>query len=168
MPIQTPQMHKTYTLLCVPLAKILNNSIKRGIYPEKLKIAKIVPIFKSDDEIDTNDYCPISLLSIFNRIFEKLMHKRLSSYLDINNIICESQYGFRQQPSTEHAIPDIISRIQSYMDKKLFSCGVFIYISKAFNTVDHDILLEKLNHYGIIGVVNKWFASYLKGRFQTT
>ena len=168
MPIQTPQMHKTYTLLCVPLAKILNNSIERGIYPEKLKIAKIVPIFKSDDEIDTNDYRPISLLSIFNRIFEKLMHKRLSSYLDINNIICESQYGFRQQPSTEHAIPDIISRIQSYMDKKLFSCGVFIYISKAFNTVDHDILLEKLNHYGIRGVVNKWFASYLKCRFQTT
>ena len=76
--------------------------------------------------------------------------------------------AFVNNTSTEHAIPDIISRIQSYMDKKLFSCGVFIYISKAFNTVDHDILFEKLNHYGIRGVVNKWFASYLKCRFQTT
>ena len=128
-------------MLCVPLAKILNNSIERGIYPEKLKIAKVVPIFKSDGETDTNNYRPISLLSIFTRIFEKLMHTRLSSYLDINNIICDSQYGFSQQHSTEHAILDIINRIQSYMDKNLFSCGVFIDLSKAFDTVDHDIII---------------------------
>ena len=161
-------LKRTRHVLCVPLVKILNSSIERGIYPEKLKITKVVPIFKSDDETDTSNYRPISLLSIFTRIFEKLMHKRLSSYLDINKIICESQFGFRRQHSTEHAILDIISRIQSYMDKKLFSCGVFIDLSKAFDTVDHDILLGKLNHYGIRDVVNKWFASYLKGRFQTT
>ena len=158
-------LKRTRHVLCVPLVKILNNSIERGIYPEKLKIAKVAPIFKSDDETDTNNYRPISLLSIFTRIFEKLTHKRLSSYLDINNIICESQNGFRQQHSTEHAILDIINRIQSYMDKKLFSCGV---LSKAFDTVDHDILLGKLNHYRIRRAVNKRFASYLKGRFQTT
>ena len=79
-------LKRTRHILCVPLAKILNNSVERGIYPEKLKIAKVVPIFKPDDETDTNNYRPISLLSIFTIIFEKLMHKRLSSYLDINKI----------------------------------------------------------------------------------
>ena len=83
MPIQTPQMHKTYTLLCVPLAKILNNSIERGIYPEKLKIAKIVPIFKSDDEIDTNDYRPISLLTCCLSLIEYLKNLCIKDFLHI-------------------------------------------------------------------------------------
>jgi len=96
------------------------------------------------------------------------MYKRLKSYLEINNILSDSQYGFREKHSTEHAILDIINRIQSNMNKKLYTCGVFIDLSKAFDTVDHEILLWKLDQYGIRGIVNSWFSSYLKGRFQTT
>ena len=96
------------------------------------------------------------------------MHTRLKSYMDKKQIFCDSQYGFRERHSTEHAILDIINKIQTNMDKKIYSCGVFIDLSKVFDTVDHNILLEKLHHYGIREVINKWFASYLKGRVQTT
>ena len=96
------------------------------------------------------------------------MYKRLDKYLNMKNILCPSQYGFRQQHSAQHAILDIVNKIQTNMDNKLYSCGIFIDLKKAFDTVDHDILLGKLSHYGIRGVVNDWFSSYLKHRSQTT
>lgn len=155
-------------VLSKPLADIFNCSIETGIYPSKLKIAKIIPIHKSDDESDPNNYRPISLLSSFNKIFEKIMYKRLQNYLDMKEFFCDSQYGFRKQHSTQHAILDIINRIQDNMDKKMYSCGIFIDLKKAFDTVDHDILLGKLDYYGIRGTINNWFSSYLKNRSQTT
>ena len=108
------------------------------------------------------------MLSNFNRIFEKLVLKRMESFLEQNNLLSPSQYGFRQTLSAQHAILDIVSTIQTNMDKRLFSCGVFIDLKKAFDTVDHKILLHKLDHYGFRGVINKWFSSYLQGRIQTT
>jgi len=89
-------------------------------------------------------------------------------FLNKHDIFYKSQYGFREQRSTEHAILDIVSKIQANMDLGMFSCGIFIDLQKAFDTVDHSILLHKLNHYGICGVVNDWFLSYLSGRVQTT
>ena len=154
-------------ILSNPLTSIINCSVKQGIYPRKLKRAKIVPIFKSGDETDPNNYRPISLLSVFNKIFEKLMYKRLESFIKKNDLISKFQYGFRTKHSTEHAILDIINTIQTNMDNKLYSCGVFIDLCKAFDTVDHDILLYKLHHYGIRGTINDWFSSYLKDRSQT-
>jgi retron-type reverse transcriptase len=155
-------------ILSKPLADIFNRSIETGIYPNKLKIAKIIPIYKTEDEIEPNNYRPISLLSVFNNIFEKTMYKSLDKYLNMKNILCPSQYGFRQQHSTQHAILDIVNKMQTNMDNKLYSCGIFIDLKKAFDTVDHDILLGKLSHYDIRGVVKDWFCSYLKHRSQTT
>ena len=152
----------------VVLTDILNTSIRLGTYPSKLKMAKIIPVFKGDDDTDTNNYRPISLLSNFNRVFEKIIYKRLTSYIDKHDLLNSSQYGFRQGHSTQHAILDIVNDIQSNMNQRLLSCGVFIDLKKAFDTIDLDVLLDKLNHYGFRGIINSWFSSYLKNRTQTT
>ena len=125
-------------------------------------------VFKDDDETDPTNYRPISLLSNYNRIFEKIMFNRLKAFIDKNEILYRSQYGFRDKHSTQHAILDIVNSIQKNMDNKLFPCGIFIDLKKAFDTVDHSILLNKFNHYGIRGIVNDWFSSYLFKRTQTT
>ena len=150
------------------LAELMNMSILTGIYPHKLKHAIVTPIYKADDETDPNNYRPISLLSVFNRIFEKFMYKRLKSFINRNDIFFTSQYGFRENCSTQHAILDILNKIQNNIDKRLFSCGIFIDLKKAFDTVDHSILLHKLHHYGIRGIINDWFSSYLSVRMQST
>ena len=95
------------------LAESLNLSISTGVYPNKLKMAKIIPIFKTDDDTDPSNYRPISLLSNFNRIFEKLIFKRMESFIAQHNMLSPSQYGFRKTLSTQHAILDIVSTIQT-------------------------------------------------------
>ena len=150
------------------LSDIFNISFESGTYPAKLKMSKITPIFKSDDESDANNYRPISLLSNFNRILEKIMYNRMKDFIEKHKLLHSSQYGFRKAHSTQHAILDIVEAIQRNMDKHLFSCGVFIDLKKAFDTVNHTILLKKLDHYGFGGLINQWFASYLANRFQTT
>ena len=150
------------------MANIFNASIQLGIYPSKLKHAKVIPIYKDGDETDPNNYRPISLLCNFNRIFERLIYTRLKSYLNNRGILVPSQYGFREKHSTEHATLDIINTIQNNFDRRLFTCGIFIDLKKAFDTVDHEILQQKLYHYGIRGIINNWFSSYLHLRTQTT
>ena len=121
-------------------------------------MAKITPVFKGDDDTDANNYRPISLLSNFNRVFEKIIYKRLTSYIEKHDLLNSSQYGFRKGHSTQHAILDIVNDIQSNMNRRLLSCGIFIDLKKAFDTVDHDVLLDKLNHYGFRGIINSWFT----------
>jgi len=155
-------------ILSSPLAELINLSVQSGKYPSKLKHAKITPVYKGEDATDPNNYRPISLLSVFNRIFEKTMYNRLKSYIEDNELLYKAQYGFREKFSTQHAILDIVNTIQTNMDKKMFTCGVFIDFKKAFDTVNHTLLLDKLHHYGIRGIVHEWFSSYLANRTQTT
>ena len=150
------------------LAKIINISITSGRYPSKLKMSKIIPVYKQGDATELNNYRPISLLSTFDRVFEKLMYKRMKDFIDLNNIISTGQYGFREGHSTEHAITDIVSTIQKNMDKHFYTCGIFIDLKKAFDTVDLKILLDKLRFYGFRGIINDWFESFLCSRSQTT
>ena len=155
-------------ILYGPLADIFNMFVQEGNFPSKLKEAKVIPVYKSDDETEPGDYRPISLLSVFNLLFEKLMYHRLKSFLDNNNVLFKAQYGFREKHSTQQAILDTVNIIQNNMDLKLFTCGIFIDLKKAFDTVDRAILLQKLDHYGIRGIINDWFSSYLLGRSQVT
>ena len=105
-------------------------SVDQGIYFSKLKHAKVLPIYICDDETDSNNYRPISLLSVFNRIFEKTMYRRLKCFFDIHDILYDSQYGFRDNRSTQHATIDIVNQIQTNMEKRLFTCGIFIDLKK--------------------------------------
>ena len=91
---------------------------------------------------------------------KKIIFNRLKAFINKTEILYRSQYGFRDKHSTRHAILDVVNSLQRNMDKKLFTCGIFIDLKKAFDTVDHSILLNKLNHYGARGIVNDWFSSY--------
>ena len=118
------------SILTSPLAELINLSVQSGKYPSKLKHAKVIPVYKGDDETDPNNYRPISLLSVFNRIFEKIMYNRLKSYIEDNELLFEAQYGFREKFSTQHAILDIVNTVQTNMDKKMFTCGIFLDFKK--------------------------------------
>ena len=115
---------------------------------------------------DIKNYRPISLLATFSKVFEKLMHNRVINFLDTYNILCENQYGFRPGRSCEHALLNAKDRILNSMSKKQVTLLLLIDFSKAFDLVDHSILLNKLEHYGIRGIALNWFKSYLKNRNQ--
>ena len=128
-------------IISQPLAQIFNVSVSLGSFPAKLKTAKVVPVFKSGDESKPGNYRPISLLSIFNRIFEKLVYKRLIKFVNKHNILYSSQYGFRSRHSTQHATLEILNDILSNFDKGQFTFCLFIDLKKACDTVNYDILL---------------------------
>ena len=119
-------------------------SVTSGSYPSERKKAKVIPVFKTEDETDANNYIPISLLPTFDRIFETVMYKRMMHFINVKNILFSAQFGFREGFSTEHSTVDIVSAIQSNMDKRLFTCGIFFDLKKAFGTVNHQILVNKL------------------------
>ena len=148
------------------LADLFNLSFLTGVFPSVLKTAKVVPVFKKDSKLDYSNYHPISLLSNIEKILEKLMYKRLNTFLNNNNIIYNLQFAFRQRYSTSHALINITEIIRKALDDENIGCGVFVDLQKAFDTVDHQILLAKLSHYGIRGVSNDWFKSYLSNRSQ--
>jgi hypothetical protein len=149
-----------------PLSDIINLSFQCGQFPSTLKCSKVIPVFKKGSPLEPSNYRPISLLSNIEKIFEKLMYSRLICFIDSHSIIYSRQYGFRKHHSTVHALINIVERIRQCLDKGHAAVGVFVDLQKAFDTVDHQILCHKLNHYGIRGVANHWFVSYLSSRSQ--
>ena len=149
-----------------PLAQIVNLSFYVGMFPSKLKVGKVSPLHKKGSCDNPSNYRPISILSVFSKIFEKLMHQRLYKFLEAFEILYPLQFGFREKHSTSHALLSLTESIKQSIDSGKVGCGIFLDLQKAFDTVNHKILLDKLEHYGIRGNALKWFQSYLSGRTQ--
>ena len=152
--------------ICIPLSTLFNKSLETGYVPNIFKLAKVTPIYKAKDAQELTNYRPISLLPSMSKILEKIIHKRLYTFLNSQNIFYHSQYGFRPKHSTINAITEFTSHILSSFDKHEYSLSVFLDLSMAFDTIDHNILLRKLNYYGVRGVALDWFRSYLSDRKQ--
>ena len=153
-------------ILVSPLTIVINQSLNSGIFPDKLKLAKVIPIHKKDKKEDVENYRPISLLPAISKIFEKVVFNQLYEYFCTNNLFFQHQYGFRKKHSTNHAILELVDRILSEMDKGNNPITVFLDLSKAFDTLDHNILLHKLQFYGIAHNSYLWLKSYLSNRKQ--
>ena len=149
-----------------PVSQIINESFQSGIFPEKMKQAKVIPLFKKGCPLTTLNYRPISLLSVFSKVIEKLMYRRLFNFLKVNKILYNSQFGFRADHSVNHALISLTESIKNSLDNKKFECGIFLDLQKAFDTVNHQILLKKLHHYDIRGTALACFTSYLNNRSQ--
>ena len=150
----------------MPLCRIISLSLSTGIFPDALKICKTIPIHKGGLTTDIGNYRPISLLSVFDKIIEKLMHKRIYNFLEEHNILFCNQFGFRKNNSTSLALIQITEKIKESIDNKQYGCRIFIDLCKAFDIVNCSILLTKLEHYGIRGTAFQWFKSYLSNRHQ--
>ena len=151
-------------LIAPTISMLFNNSLSEGIFPECFKMAKIIHILKSGDSNSTANYTHISMSPFLSKIFEKLMCARLDSYLKSNNILCTNQFGFRKNSNTSDAIIEFLDYVYSSLDKKQSTIAVYLDFSKAFDTVNHEILINKLQHNGVRGVMLSWFKSYLSNR----
>ena len=141
---------------------IANISFSTVNFPSALKTANVIQIFKKDDHTFCNNHCPISPLSNISNIIEKLIHVRLTRFLNANNIFFKKQFGFRHNHSATHALIEIVEKVKQACDSGQHDCGLFLDLQKAFDAVNHDNLLKILSHYGITGISNKWFQTFLQ------
>jgi len=153
-------------IVVLPLTHLFNLSFTTGIVPDLLKIAKVIPVYKNGERCIVNNYRPISLLSVFDKILENLMHTRLYCYFNSSHMFYNYQFGFRKHHSTGLALIDVVDQIYQHLDNRDKALGIYLDLKKAFDTVDHNILLAKLFHYGVRGTVHDWFRSYLFNRKQ--
>ena len=161
-------LKKCATVISEHLSGFFNTFMESGIFPKILKVGKITPIFKKGDSQLFDNYRPISILPIFGKIFEKIIYSRLYCFLISNNIIYDKQFGFRKDHSTAHAVNYSLDKILDEIEKRNHVIGIFVDLSKAFDTIDHEKLLVKLDNCGVRGVCFNLLKSYLLNRTQYT
>jgi hypothetical protein len=149
-----------------PLTFIINRCLHDGKFPSVLKLSRVVPIFKKGDRSCPSSYRPISITPIFSKILESVMYAQISSYLEQYDVISNEQYGFRRGRSTIDAIDSLVEKVLGVFETKGFAEATFCDLSKAFDCVDHEVLLNKLMYYGIRGQSHDLFKSFLDGRQQ--
>ena len=152
--------------LSAPFTETYNESILSGEFPEIFKISKVTPIFKSGSISELGNYRPIAVISPFSKVLERLVYDQLVSYLEKECLLYNFQFGFRKGYSTENAILETVEKLKSAVDDQKVTCGIFLDFSKAFDTINHHILLEQLYKYGIRGLPHAWFSGYITNRKQ--
>lgn len=156
-----------YDFFAELLTDVFNEIIDTGLYPDFLKIARVIPIHKSGSKKDPNNYRPISVLSVFNKVLERLIVRRLTKFLEVTDALYHYQYGFRVGSNTLTATSELVDDIYDAMDKRKVVGVLFLDLKKAFDTIDHAVMLQKLDNYGIRGTANRLIQSYLSGRKQS-
>jgi hypothetical protein len=149
-----------------PLTNIYNASLESGIFPDQLKVAKVISLYTKGDRKNIRNYRPITFLPVFSKLLQKLMYNTVISFIEQNTIITGAQHGFRIKRSTETALQFFIESIQEAIERKMNPTGFFLDLTKAYDVLNHKILLSKLDSYGIRGVANLWFESYVSHRKQ--
>ena len=153
-------------VIAAPHAQLFNYTFLLGIFPASLKIAKIIPIYKSGDKFDVSNYRLISILSPISKILEKLIHVRAINVFNKHSVLLPTQYGFRANHSTSHALTDVLASLYDNINDEKYTALLLLDLKKAFDTVNHKTLLTKLEHYGICGPTLDLFASFLTKRLQ--
>jgi hypothetical protein len=152
--------------IAIPLSHIFNLSLTSGDFPTKLKLCRVIPIFKAGNALECDNYRPISLLSSISKILEKIVAHRLVNHLISNDLLYAHQYGFLPNRSTEHNLMQIMNYVSQALNEGNYCIAVFLDLRKAFDVCDHEILLKKLEKMGIRGIAYTWFKNYLAGRSQ--
>ena len=149
-----------------PLCGLINQSLSTGCFPDLLKVAKVIPLFKKGDPQNPSNYRPISILNAISKLFERVIGKQLTYFLEHNNILTGDQFGFRRGRNTTQAVLKITENLKENLNLRLQTLGIFVDFSKAFDTINHDILLSKLEFYRFSPTALNWFKSYLSNRSQ--
>jgi len=164
--ISNLMLKKVADLISMPLAYVINCSFEKGIFPDALKIGIVKPLYKKGSRKRLENYRPVTLNSSIAKIYEKCFYKRLIHFLDVNSIIAKEQHGFQKGKSTTGAVANALEEIVSALENKKKVAGLFLDLSKAFDCVDHNLLIEKLERYGVRGLPLDWCKTYLSKRKQ--